>query len=167
MKETLFCLWCGSRLGKKDIGGREYTACGDDSCGYVHWDNPLPVVAAIVEHEGAVILARSKGWPEKMFGIITGFLERDEAPEDAVIREVREELGLEGAIRGMVGIYPFFKANQLLLVYHVEARGNLVVGDELEEVKYVSPDRLRPWPFGTGPAVRDWLEKRKAGGAPA
>ncbi len=36
---------------------------------------PIPVVAAIVELDGMVILARNRLWPEKMFGLVTGFLE--------------------------------------------------------------------------------------------
>ncbi|OHD66995.1 MAG: ADP-ribose pyrophosphatase [Spirochaetes bacterium RBG_13_51_14] len=161
MAHMQYCPWCGGRLGSKVIEGRELTACAADSCGYVFWDNPLPVVAAIVEHEGSVILARGKGWPEKIFGIITGFLERGETPEEAVVREVREELGLSAKIEGFVGIYPFFQKNQLLLVYHLSAEGEITISDELEEIKHISPEKLRPWAFGTGPAVKDWLEKRK------
>jgi NADH pyrophosphatase NudC (nudix superfamily) len=81
------------------------------ACGYVHWDNPVPVVAAIVEHEGAVILARNKEWPEKMYGLVTGFLEKDEAPEEGVKREVKEELGLDASAAYFVGLYPFARRN--------------------------------------------------------
>lgn len=164
MPSMQFCPWCGSRLDNKEIHGRMYAACAVDGCGYVFWDNPLTVVAGIVEHEGAVILTRSKGWPEKKFGLVTGFLEKGESPEDAVVREVREELGLSASILGFVGIYPFFQANQLLLVYHLSAEGTVSIGDELEEIRHVSPEKLRPWPFGTGPAVKDWLDKRNTGG---
>lgn len=164
MPQMQFCPWCGNRLGTKEIEGREYAACAADGCGYVFWDNPLTVVAAIVEHEGSVILARGRGWPEKMFGLVTGFLEKGESPEDAVIREVREELGLSAAIRGLVGIYPFFQKNQLILAYDLAAEGEISLNEELEEIRRVSPDKLRPWPFGTGVAVGDWLKKRQAGG---
>jgi NAD+ diphosphatase len=161
MPEMTFCPWCGSRLGTKILEGKDYRACVTGSCGYVFWNNPLPVVAAIVEHEGAVIIARGKGWPANMFGIITGFLERGESPEDAVLREVHEELGLAGELKGFVGIYPFFQANQLLLVYHVAAEGTITLNEELAEIKHVTSDKLKPWPMGTGPAVRDWLERNK------
>jgi NAD+ diphosphatase len=163
MTDMRYCPWCGSRLGAKEIEGREYVACVTGSCGYVFWDNPKPVVAAIVEHDGSVVLARGKGWPEKMFGLVTGFLERGESPEDAVLREVKEELGLSATILGFVGMYPFARMNQLLLVFHLEATGEITISDELEEIKLVSPDKLRPWAIGTGPAVKDWLDKRKKG----
>ena len=116
-------------------------------------------MAAIVEHDGAVIIARGKGWPANMFGIITGFLEKGESPADAVLREVREELGVAGEVREFVGVYPFFQANQVLLVYHVVAEGAITLNDELAEIKHVPREKLKPWPIGTGPAVRDWLER--------
>ena len=129
----------------------------------MHWDNPTPVVAAVVEHDGAVVLVRNKGWPEKVFGLVTGFLERGEAPEDGVLREVREELGLAGRVAGLIGVYPFFEMNQILVAYHVVAQGEVVIGDEIAEFRRIPPGKLRPWTMGTGPAVRDWLERRAAG----
>jgi NADH pyrophosphatase NudC (nudix superfamily) len=155
-----FCPLCGSTLGLKEIEGIRRSACTSETCDYVFWDNPTPVVAAIVEREGMVVLARNKGWPEKMFGLITGFLEKGETPEDGILREVREELGLEGEIAGFVGYYPFLQRNQLILAFHVKAEGDMVLGDELEEIRAVPPERLRPWPYGTGHAVADWLKKR-------
>jgi NADH pyrophosphatase NudC (nudix superfamily) len=155
-----FCPKCGSRLLEKDIDGRIRKACSSDACSYVFWDNPTPVVAAIVEYEGDVILIRNRGWPEKMFGLVSGFLEKGESPDDAVLREVREELGLEGTIGDFIGYYSFFEMNQLIFAFHVAARGELCMGDELEEYRKVDPGKLRPWPFGTGPAVRDWLLKK-------
>jgi ADP-ribose pyrophosphatase YjhB (NUDIX family) len=128
----------------------------------VFWDNPLPVVAAIVEMDGNVLLARNKEWPEKMFGLITGFLEKGETPETAVKREVKEELGLDAEIMEFVGVYSFFERNQLILAYHLSAAGEMKLGDELAEVKSIPVGKLKPWPFGTGHAVRDWLGRRNA-----
>jgi NADH pyrophosphatase NudC (nudix superfamily) len=142
-------------------------ACTRD-CGYVHWDNPVPVVAAIVEHEGAVILARNKAWPDpKMFGLITGFLEKGEAPETAVRREVKEELSLDALAVHFVGLYPFERRNELIIAYHVPAAGVLRLGEELAEYRRIAPAKLRPWDFGTGLAVRDWLKGRVGEGTPS
>lgn len=152
-----FCPECQSALSEREIDGRTRLACTSPECPYVFWDNPVAVVAAIVEHGGEVILVRNAGWPEKMFGLVSGFLEKGETPEEGVLREVSEELGLVGAIRGFVGMYSFTLRNQLLLVYHVEASGEVAVGAELQEIRRVAPERIRPWPYGTGPAVRDWL----------
>jgi len=126
----------------------------------VFYDNPLPVVAALVELEGKVLLARGRGWPAGMFGLITGFLERDETPEQGALRELHEELGLTGRIVGLIGVYAFPQRNELIVAYHVEAQGEVALGDEIEEVKRVDPARLRPWPLGTGLAVADWIARR-------
>jgi ADP-ribose pyrophosphatase YjhB (NUDIX family) len=135
--------------------------CADETCGYVFYDNPLPVVAALVEHEGNVLLARNKGWPEGWFGLITGFLERGESPVAGILRELKEEVGLDGEIVGLIGVYEFAQRNEVIIAYHVRAHGTVVLGDEIEAVKNVPPDKLRAWPFGTGLAVKDWLEARQ------
>lgn len=133
--------------------------CPAEGCGFVFWDNPLPVVAAIVEHEGVVVLVRNHGWPEKMFGLVTGFLEKGESPEAGVLRELREELGLEGEVVRLIGVYPFEQRNELIVAYHVRAHGTITLGDEIAQHKSVPREKLRPWPFGTGLAVRDWLAR--------
>lgn len=155
-----YCPYCGNKLAFKEIQGERRLGCSSTSCRYVFWDNPTPIVAAIVEIKDSVVLVRNKGWPEKMFGLVSGFLERGETPEAAVLREVREELGLDSKEAKFIGCYSFFEMNQLILAFHVSAEGTVAMGEELSEVRYVSPERLRPWPFGTGPAVKDWLESR-------
>ncbi len=141
-------------------GGAQRLACG---CGFVHWDNPVPVVAAIVEHEGGVILARNRSWPDpKMFGLITGFLEKGETPEVAVAREMKEELSLDATAVHFVGLYPFERRNELIIAYHVPATGELRLNEELADYRRIAPEKLRPWDFGTGLALRDWLKSRGA-----
>jgi NADH pyrophosphatase NudC (nudix superfamily) len=164
MIEPRFCLRCGAPLVPHEEEGRTRRRCGGRDgaagCGWVHYGNPTPVVAAIVQQGDEVVLVRNRGWPEGWFGLVTGFLEAGEKPEEGVLRELREELGLEGEIRELVGVYAFTQRNELIVAYHVEARGELVLGDELEAFKRVPLAKLRPWPFGTGEAVRDWLMRR-------
>lgn len=158
--EIQYCPHCGNRLHTAEIAHRLRHCCSASDCSYVFWNNPIPVVAAIVEVGGTIILARNKGWPEKMYGLITGFLEQGETPEAAVLREVQEELGLKAAVAHFIGNYSFFEMNQLLVAYHVPAHGDIVLGEELADIKRVPIERLKPWTIGTGPAVRDWLAKR-------
>jgi len=158
-----FCPQCGGSLQTAEVNGQPRLCCRTAGCGYVHWDNPAPVVAAIVELEGAVILARNHRWPEKMFGLITGFLEKGETPDDAVLREVQEELGLKAETAHFIGYYPFFEMNQLILAFHVPAHGEITLNEELAAIKRVPVERLKPWTIGTGPAVRDWLARRPVG----
>ena len=157
-----YCPQCGNPLQQISLDGKERIACKDRTCGYVFWNNPIPVVAAIAERDGKVILVRSHGWPEKWFGLLTGFLERKESPEEAVLREVKEEIGLEGEIGSFVGIYPFFRMNQIIIVYHIKlGQGEVVLEEkELAGYKEVPIEELKPWPMGTGIALRDWLRSK-------
>jgi NADH pyrophosphatase NudC (nudix superfamily) len=152
-----FCPRCGGSLARREIGGAERGVCADQACGFVFWDNPVPVVAALVEHEGEIVLANNHDWPDHWFGLVTGFLEKRESPEAAVLREVQEELGLSGTIASLIGLYPFEQMNQIIMAYHVRAEGVIRLGEELRAVKRIQPAKLRPWDFGTGLAVRDWL----------
>jgi NAD+ diphosphatase len=156
-----FCPHCAAELIQAHVDGRERLKCPFAACGYVHWDNPVPIVAAIVELDGEVVLARSKGWPADKYALVAGFLERDETVDTAVLREVREELGLVGEIVSFVGYYSFLERNQLILVFHVRVEGEIILGEELEAAKRVPLDELRPWSRGTGPALRDWLVRRE------
>ena len=93
-----YCSFCGQQLIKLPLGGRERSACPDIKCGFVHWNNPIPVVAAIVEHDGDIALIQNVGWPDNWFGLVTGFLESGEMPAEAVLREVEEEIGLQATL---------------------------------------------------------------------
>jgi len=153
-----FCPQCATPLITAEVDGSPRLKC--PACKFVYWDNPVPVVAAIVEHEGKIILTRSKGWPEKWLGVVAGFLEKGEMPEAGVLREVREELGLDGEIVSFVGHYPFELRNQIIFAYHVFAEGEIELGEELESIKAVAPEEIRPWEVGTGLALKDWLASR-------
>lgn len=154
-----FCPECRSDLVEVELGGYPRLQCGHQ-CGFIHWGNPTPVVAAIVEYEGKVLLARNVSWPEKWYALITGFLERDETPETGVLREVKEELDLDSRIVEFVGHYPFAELNQIICVYHVEAWGTVRLNEELADYRLFAHEDVRTWPRGTGPAVRDWLDRR-------
>jgi len=155
-----FCPICANNLSSKEIDQVNRLVCSNSDCGFIHWNNPIPVVAAIVEWKGDIILARNASWPEGMFGLITGFLEKGETPESGIIREVKEELGLDVSTCDFIGNYSFIQANQLIIAYHVKAEGRVFRSEELAELKAVPPEKLVPWDNGTGPAVKDWLKKR-------
>jgi NAD+ diphosphatase len=154
-----YCPQCATELIDAEISGRIRRKC--PACDFVFWNNPTPVVAAIVEHEGKVILTQNKGWPESWFGIVAGFLEQGETPDQGALREVQEELGLDGKIVSFVGYYSFERMNQVIFVFHVRAEGQIVIGDELAAIKAQLPEEICPWEQGTGPALKDWLARRK------
>ncbi len=157
MNEFRFCPRCGKTLSRQPRAGLERALCPDDACGFVHWANPTPVVAAIIEHDGQILLARGKGWPEKMFALVTGFLEANESPQEAVAREVLEETALVATVQSLVGVYPFAMRNELIIAFHVKTEGTPKLSDELEAYKLIAKEKLRPWELGTGLAVKDFI----------
>ena len=88
---------------------------------WTHWDNPLPVLAALVEVDGRILLARNAAWGEKNFALITGFMERGETPEEGVARELKEETNLDADSIALIGVYEFIRKNELIIAYHVRA----------------------------------------------
>jgi NADH pyrophosphatase NudC (nudix superfamily) len=155
-----YCPLCRAELTSAVRGGEPRLVCPE--CAFVHWRNPVPVVAAVVERAGHVILVHSIGRPAHWFGLVAGFLERGEHPEAAVLREVGEELGLAGRLEGAIGVYPFARLNQLIFAYHVVVpdREIRLAADELDDYRVVPLAKLRPWAQGTGPALREWLAAR-------
>ena len=160
MKANLyrFCPQCSQPLVERDLGEQVRRACPDHACGYVHWNNPTPVVAAVVEHEGHLILARNSLWKAPFYALITGFLEAsDTSPEAAIAREVEEELGLQAQATNFIGHYSFARQNQIIMAFHVPACGTVSLSEELSDIIRVPPADAKYWPAATGLALRDWL----------
>lgn len=159
-----FCPRCAKPLSDRaiaDDGGTVVRrACPEEACGFVQWGNPTPAVGALVEHEGEIILARNRAWPEGWFALVTGYLEAREDPKAAVAREVKEELGLDVTESHLIGNYIFERKNEIMLCYHAVATGTLALGDEIVECQRYKPADLKPWPRATGFAVADWMRAR-------
>ena len=155
-----FCPQCAHPLEDQAFGGTLRRACVAPRCGFVHWDNPTPVVAAIVEYQGKILLARNVSWPPEWYALITGFLERDEHPRDAVTREVKEELDLDAQDATFVGHYEFRRMNQIIIAYHVCATGTIRLNEELNDYRLDAFEDARYWEAATGYALRDWLRGR-------
>lgn len=158
------CLRCAAAMEDRDVDGQSRRACSA-RCGYVHWNNPVPVVAALVQWNDHFVLARNATWPEGLFSVISGFLKRGEAPEAAVLRETNEELGLKAGACDFIGHYAVPEANLLMIGFLVRATGTLAISDELAETKLVTQAALASYDFGrltlTQRLVGDWLAGRK------
>lgn len=153
-----FCPRCATEMTVGTLAGRERKAC--PACGFTHWNNPLPVVAGLVQVGDLILLARNAAWPPKTFALITGFLEADETPEQGIAREVMEETSLKVEHTNLIGVYEFTRKNEVIIAYHVIASGEVRLSEELLEYRMVKPERLRPWRAGTGKAVADWMRAR-------
>ncbi|MFT3666352.1 NUDIX domain-containing protein [Piscinibacter sp.] len=160
-----FCPQCATPLQwlarEEDGGPKERLRC--PACEWTHWNNPTPVLAAVVEmadRDGQVLLARNAAWSGRMFALITGFMEAGETPRDGIAREVAEETAVEVEAVNLIGVYDFQRMNQVIIAYHVLARGEIRLSPELAEYKLFAPRDLRCWPAGTGYALADWLRGR-------
>ena len=160
-----FCTNCATRLesiaSEEDGGVRTRLRC--PACGWTHWNNPTPVLAAVIEcvdREGQILLARNAAWPGKFYGLVTGFMEAGETPEEGIAREVGEETSLTVESLSLIGVYEFLRMNQVIIAYHAKARGEIVLSPELVDYRTVAPERVKCWPAGTGRALADWLISR-------
>ena len=129
-------------------------------CGFVNYDNPTPVAAVVVECEGNIVLAHNRSWPSTFYGLITGFVDHGEGPAQCAVREVKEELDLDATPATLIGVYPFEQMNQVIIGYHVRAKGIITLNEELDSFKLVPPEECVAWPTGTGYALRDWLRSQ-------
>jgi NADH pyrophosphatase NudC (nudix superfamily) len=160
-----FCINCATPLAsiaaEEDGGAKTRLRC--PACGWTHWNNPTPVLAAVIElvdRGGEVLLARNAAWPGKFFGLITGFMEAGETPKDGIAREVLEETSLVAESATLIGVYEFLRMNQVIIAYHVTARGEVRLSPELVDYRTVAPQNVKCWPAGTGHALADWLRGR-------
>ena len=163
--QARFCLQCGTALAllteTEDGGPKARLRC--PACGWTHWNNPVPVLAAVIEcadRDGQILLARNAAWPGRFFALITGFMEAGETPEGGIAREVAEETSLQVDALKLIGVYDFQRMNQIIIAYHAVARGEIVLSPELAEYKTLPPADVKCWPAGTGQAMADWLVSR-------
>ena len=165
MAEFRFCPVCATELAllaaAEDGGDKTRLRC--PACGFTHWNNPTPVLAAVIEctdREGRVLLARNAAWQGRFFGLITGFMEAGESPEEGIRREIAEETSLQVESLSLLGVWDFQRMNQVIIAYHARAAGEIRLSPELAEYKLLAPQDVRCWPQGTGQALATWLRRQ-------
>jgi NAD+ diphosphatase len=160
-----FCPNCATplQLLTRDEDGGPKARLRCPACDWTHWNNPTPVLAAVVEladTDGQLLLARNAAWPPKMFGLVAGFMEAGESPQSGIEREVNEETSLKVDEVNLIGVYDFQRMNQVIIAFHVVARGEVTLSPELAEYKLVSMHKVKCWPAGTGQALADFVRSR-------
>ena len=157
-----FCPSCATPLELltqlEDGGEKARLRC--PACDYTHWNNPTPVLAAVIEYKGQILLARNAAWPGKMFVLITGFMEAGETPQGGIEREIAEETSLKTHELNLIGVYDFQRMNQIIIAYHAVCTGEVQLSPELVEYQLYAPEDIKCWPAGTGYALADWLKSR-------
>lgn len=157
-----FCPQCATPLAllaqQEDGGAKERLRC--PACGWTHWNNPTPVLAAVIQYQDKVLLARNAAWTHKMYALITGFMEAGETPEEGIRREIKEETNLDTSELNLIGVWDFQRMNQVIIAYHAVAHGDVRLSPELVDYRLFAYDQVRCWPAGTGHALAQWLRGR-------
>jgi NAD+ diphosphatase len=157
-----YCPTCATPLAAitlaEDGGDKERLRC--PACGFTHWNNPTPVLAAVIEYQGKILLAQNAAWSGRMFALITGFMEAGDTPEGGMVREILEETKLETSALKLIGVYDFQRMNQVIIAYHAVCHGEVRLSPELADYRLFAPEAVKCWSAGTGYALADWLTSR-------
>jgi NAD+ diphosphatase len=86
-----FCGRCGSATEIEAAGHRRRCPV----CGLVHFPRTDPAITMLVQSGERCLLSRRRGAPANRWSALAGFVEPGETPEEAVVREAREETGVE------------------------------------------------------------------------
>jgi 8-oxo-dGTP diphosphatase len=138
----------------------------------VHYANPLPSAVAFVYRDEKKILLIKRGVePGKgKWALPSGFVEPKEIPEETVLRELKEETGIRGILRELVGVYTEpsrIYGNVLLIAYDVKyTPGRLRAGTDTIGAKFFPVNELPRIPFASHRAIiRDGVAKQSSRGS--
>ena len=139
-----FCPSCASPLSDDEkLAARNCTKCGAQ-----YFPRIEPCVIVLVTKDDKLLLAKHRGRNQNIYTCIAGFIEIGESAEQAVVREVREEVGIEIKDLRYVGSQGWPFPDQLMLGFRAEYEsGDIRVQEsELVEAKWFTRDALPPFP---------------------
>lgn len=144
-----YCANCGAATNASDAGYRRDCP----ACGAQHFPRTDPVVIMLVVDGENCILARSPRFLPGMFSALAGFIEPGETIEEAVRREVREEVGIPVGRVGYHSSQPWPFPSSLMIGCWAEARGRDIALDasELEAGRWFNRDEVVAILAGTHP----------------
>jgi ADP-ribose pyrophosphatase YjhB (NUDIX family) len=143
--EMNYCPRCAHPLEDRFLFGRTRRAC--PGCGFIFFQDHKVATGVLVEQDGEVLLVRRAVDPKQGWWCIpSGFVEYDEAPEEAAIRECEEETGLDVRLTGLLDVYHYrsdFRGSGILIVYRAKVvGGELRPGDDASEARFFGPAEL-------------------------
>lgn len=143
-----FCVRCGStHLSMQERFGRDRLTC--EVCGYIFFRDPKIGAGVFIVQDGKVLLIQRGVNPGMdLWCFPSGFMEHDETPESAAIREAKEETGLDVVLDELVGLHSYLdpaRGNGILVLYQAHVvGGTLTPGDDAKGACYFAPDELPP-----------------------
>ncbi len=151
MTAGAFCTSCGARLATMTVEGRERGVCA--ACGAVAYRNPLPVAAAVLlNRERQALLVKRKHEPQAgMWCLPGGFAELGETIDEAAVRELLEETGLEARISRLLtarSMSADLYGDLLFICFEVEQTGGRESpGDDAKALGWFPLSALPPLAF--------------------
>jgi NAD+ diphosphatase len=142
-----FCGVCGHPTASAEAG--HVRRCTNADCGASHFPRTDPAVIMLVTDGDRVVMSRQKIWPVGMHSVLAGFVEPGESLEDAVRREVAEEVGvaLNEVVYRHSQPWPFPGSIMLGFRGYCEPGSELDVNlDELDAGFWCSREELRNSP---------------------
>lgn len=144
-----FCPLCGRPLINKHIAGRMRPYCS--ACEQPVYFDPKVAVVVFIGRDDRVLLIKRADDPGKgKWALPAGFVDYDEAPEAAAIREVLEETGLDVRIAKLLDVFPKRDEGLADIVIAYSAQvidGEACAGDDAAEVGWFRRDNLPPLVF--------------------
>ena len=143
-QSSRICSRCGGTT--EGLPGESGKKC--QSCGYAHFPHIHPCVIVLIHRPGEILLARKAEWPAGRYGLVAGFLDCGECFEEAVTREIAEEVGLRVRDIRYLGsqCWPF--PSQVMAGFAAAWEGGEVVVEqkELEDARWFALDALPQLP---------------------
>ena len=135
-----YCGACGEPL--QLIRGGFAARC--PGCALEHYPRTDPAIIVAVSDGERLLLGRQASWPEKRYSVLAGFLEPGESLEQAVVREVMEEAGVQVDSCQYLASQPWPFPSSLMLGFRAEAAPQPVrTGAELEDARWFSAEEIR------------------------
>ena len=141
------CGACGGELAFVRAGWLGRCA----ACGSEHYPRTDQAIIAAVTDGPRLLLGRQKGWPERRWSVLAGFVEPGESLEQTVAREVLEESGVRVRSARYLASQPWPFPGSLMLGFLAEAESDEPrTGDELEDARWFDAAQVRaglatPW----------------------
>ena len=134
-------------------------------CGFRAFPVVSPAMIARVTRGDRILLAHNKRFPDGVYSCVAGFVDAGESAEQAVIREIREEVGLDAVSPRYIASQPWPFPHSLMLAFDTSAEGEPVPdGVEITDARWFSADDMPLLP-GPGSIARAMIESWLAGDA--
>lgn len=158
-----FCSTCGAKTGyKPGVRAKECPACG-----HLSFPRISPAVIVAVERDGRLLLARGNRFVKEIYSVLAGFVEPGETLEETVVREVREEVGVEVTDITYFGSQSWPFPDSLMVGFTARyAGGDISIDrDEIVDAGWFTADALPMIPDKISIARRliDWFVEKERG----